>query len=171
MSLRAERTPVQIDLQRLIEEAMKLTWDEETQQTRFQVAIQNGGTHDWDEGTGSRPGVAETQWDKLHPNLVGTWWDTDFFPSLPWKVYRTRIMTMEGRKCYSIHKDDNPRLHIALKTTNQARFIFTKPPEIIHIPADGHVWWVDTRNEHTAINGAIEPRVHLLMSLANTDKD
>jgi hypothetical protein len=78
---------------------------------------------------------------------------------------------MEGRRCYSIHKDDNPRLHIALKTTKQARFIFTTPPEIIHIPADGHVWWVDTRNEHTAINGSLESRVHLLMSLANTDAD
>jgi hypothetical protein len=171
MSFRAERTNFNVDLQRLIDEAIKLTWDEETRTTKSQVSIQNGGMLDWDEGTGSRPGQAETQWDKLHPSLVGSWWETDFFPGLPWKVYRTRIMTMEGRRCYSIHKDDNPRLHIALKTTNQAKFIFTQPAEIIHIPADGHVWWVDTRNEHTAINGSLEPRVHLLMSLANTDKD
>jgi hypothetical protein len=171
MSRRAEKTPVKIDLERLIEEALKLTWDEVNQKTITQVAIQNGGVDDWAEGTGSRPNTSETQWDKLHPSLAGTWWETDFFPSLPWKVYRTRIMTMEGRRCYSIHKDDNPRLHIALKTSGQARFIFTNPPEIIHIPADGHVWWVDTRNEHTAINGSIEPRVHLLMSLVSNDTD
>lgn len=171
MTFRFERTPFKVDIARLINEAHKLAWDEETGLYKSQVSIQNGGGEDWNEGTGSRPGESEKQWDKVHPSLVGTWWDTDFFPSLPWKVYRTRIMTMEGRKCYSIHKDDNPRLHVALKTTGQARFIFTKPAEIIHIPVDGHIWWVDTRHEHTAINGSIEPRIHLLMSLANNDSD
>ena len=113
----------------------------------------------------------ENIWDKINPSLAGTWWETDFFPGLPWKVYRTRIMVMEGRRCYSIHTDDNPRLHIAITTNPQARFIFTSPPEITHIPSDGYVWWVDTRNEHTAINGSMDTRVHLMMSLVNTTQD
>jgi hypothetical protein len=171
MSDRIRKTEAKIDLERLRIEAAKLLWDDKLQQSYTQVSIQTDGADDWTNSAGSRIGVKESVWDKIHPALAGSWWETDFFPSLPWKVYRTRIMVMEGRRCYSIHKDDNPRLHIAITTTNQSRFIFTTPPEITHIPADGHVWWVDTRNEHTAINASMEPRVHLLMSLVNTDTD
>jgi len=168
---RIVRTEAKIDLDQLRIETAKLLWDDQLKQGASQVSIQTDGSDDWGNSAGSRPGVSENIWDKINPLLKGTWWETDFFPSLPWKVYRTRIMVMEGRRCYSIHKDDNPRLHIAITTNNQARFIFTSPPEITHIPADGHVWWVDTRNEHTALNGSMDVRVHLLMSLVNTTQD
>lgn len=168
---RIVRTDTKIDLDQLRIETEKLLWDVNLQKSNLQVSIQTDGADDWANSSGSRPGVSESIWDKIHPSLKGTWWETDFFPSLPWKVYRTRIMVQEGRRCYSIHTDDNPRLHIAITTSNQARFIFTNPPEITHIPADGHVWWVDTRKEHTAINGSMDVRVHLLMSLANTTQD
>lgn len=168
---RIVRTDTKIDLDQLRIETEKLLWDANLQKSNLQVSIQTDGADDWANSSGSRPGVSESIWDKIHPSLKGTWWETDFFPSLPWKVYRTRIMVQEGRRCYSIHTDDNPRLHIAITTSNQARFIFTNPPEITHIPADGHVWWVDTRKEHTAINGSMDVRVHLLMSLANTTQD
>lgn len=168
---RIVRTDTKIDLDQLRIETEKLLWDANLQKSNLQVSIQTDGADDWANSSGSRPGVSESIWDKIHPSLKGTWWETDFFPSLPWKVYRTRIMVQEGRRCYSIHTDDNPRLHIAITTSNQARFIFTNPPEITHIPADGYVWWVDTRKEHTAINGSMDIRVHLLMSLANTTQD
>ena len=171
MSDRIRKTDTKIDLERLRAESSKLLWDDKLQKTNMQVSIQTDGSNDWENSTGSRIGVKESIWDKIHPALKGSWWETDFFPSLPWKVYRTRLMVMEGRRCYSIHTDDNPRLHIAITTHNQAKFIFTSPPEIIHIPADGHVWWVDTTKEHTAINASKDMRVHLLMSLVNTDAD
>ncbi|CAB4241908.1 Aspartyl/asparaginy/proline hydroxylase [uncultured Caudovirales phage] len=159
-----------VDLARLQVEAEKLLLDTATGQFRTQMSLQTNGQANWDSGTGSRPGEAEDQWDKLHPDLVGTWWE-DFFAKLPFKVYRSRLMTMQPRTCYSIHVDDNPRLHIAIKTTKQARFIFTEPPALQFIPADSHIWWVDTTKEHSAMNGSMEPRIHLVMCLVNDTKD
>lgn len=159
-----------IDLERLRIETDKLLWQPEHNRYRDQLSLQTNGQADWDSSTGSRIGQAEDQWDKLHPDLVGTWWE-DFFKSLPFKVYRARLLTMHPRSCYSIHVDDNPRLHIAIKTHKQARFIFTDPPVLKHIPADGYIWWVDTRQEHSAMNGSMEDRVHLVMCLVNTASD
>jgi len=159
-----------VDLERLKVEAEKLLLDTETGKFRTQMSLQTNGQADWDSSTGSRPGESEDQWDKLHPDLIGTWWET-FFSKLPFKVYRSRLMTIQPRTCYSIHVDDNPRLHIAIKTNGQARFIFTDPPALRIIPADGHIWWVDTTKEHSAMNGSMEPRIHLVMCLVNDTKD
>lgn len=159
-----------VDLPRLQEETHKLMWLPEHNRYKDQLSLQTNGTADWESSTGSRIGEPEQQWDKLHPELIGTWWET-FFNNLPFKVYRSRLLTMRPRTCYSIHVDDNPRLHVAIKTHRQARFIFTNPPILKHIPADGHIWWVDTRLEHSAMNGSLEDRIHLVMCLVNTDKD
>lgn len=162
------RTAVTVDLARLRTECERLAWDNELQNFRTQTAIQNAvGDEDYLEGTGSKPGQTDKAWANLRSDLIGTWWE-EFFAKLPWRVYRTRIMIMQPRSCYSIHTDTSPRLHIAIKTHNQCKFIFTTPPEIVHIPADGHVYWVDTSKEHTAINASIELRWHLLMSMDNT---
>jgi hypothetical protein len=135
-----------------------------------QVSLQTNGDDDWNASIGSRPDQLEQQWNIIHPQLAGTWWE-DFFKSLPMPVYRSRLMIMHPRTCYSIHSDLNPRLHIAITTTKQARFIFTDPPQIIHLPDNGTLWWVDTREEHTAINGSMGHRIHLVMCLANNDTD
>lgn len=162
------RTAIKIDLDRLAQEAEKLAWDPETRLFRNQTSVQNSdGGEDYLEGTGSKPGMTDDRWNNLRSDLHGTWWET-FFSSLPWPVYRTRVMIMEPRSCYSIHSDTSPRLHIAIKTRPQAKFLFTDPPELLHIPSDGFIWWVDTRCEHTAINASLEHRWHLLMSLVNT---
>lgn len=159
-----------VDLERLKIEAHKLSWDEVNNVYRQQISLQTNGTSDWQSSTGSRPNQDEEQWDTIHPELAGTWWE-DFFKNLPMKVYRSRLMVMMPRTCYSIHKDENPRLHVAIKTHRQARFIFTDPPYVKFIPDDSHIWWVDTRIEHTAINGSLEPRIHLVMCLVNNAVD
>jgi hypothetical protein len=160
-----------VNIEKLREETFKLIddikWD--FNESR-QLSLQTNGEDDWNSSIGSRPGEAEEQWNIIHPQLAGTWWE-DFFNSLPVKVYRSRLMVMQPRTCYSIHSDANPRLHIAITTNPQARFIFTRPPQIIHLPADGKIWWVDTREEHTALNGSMENRIHLVMCLVNNDTD
>lgn len=159
---------IKVDVQRLKDEAHKLLWQEDICQYKTQISLQTDGSADWDSGTGSREGIDESVWDKLHPDLVGTWWET-FFTSLPFKLYRSRLMVIQPRTCYSIHTDRTPRIHIAIDTHPQARFIFTNPPALRFIPADGSVWWVDTRQEHTALNGSLKPRIHLVACLDNND--
>jgi len=172
MSTRISKLPNTIDLPRLLIESLQLISIFPVGQLAFsrQISLQTNGSDDWAASIGSRPRQDEGQWNQLHPKLVGTWWE-DFFKSLPMPVFRTRIMIMPPRVCYSLHRDANPRLHIAVKTDYQSRFIFIQPPEIIHIPSDSHIWMVDTREEHTAINGSLMDRIHIVMCLVNTDID
>ena len=165
---RFKRLQHTIDLEKLRVETDKILWQPEHNRYIDQLSLQTDGAADWESSTGSRPDQNEAQWDKLHPDLVGTWW-ADFFAALPFKVYRSRLMTMHQRSCYSIHTDNTPRLHIAIKTHRQARFIFTTPPAVRHIPADSHIWWVDTTKEHSAMNGSLEDRIHLVCCLDNND--
>ena len=163
-----EKLEYTVDLARLKIEAPVLLWDSVKKKYQQQVSLQTDGTGDWQSSTGSRPDQDESKWNIIHPDLAGTWWE-DFFKSLPMKVYRSRLMFMVPRTCYSIHTDAGPRLHIAIKTDKQSRFIFIDPPKIIHIPEDGHIWWVDTRLPHTAINGSLEHRIHLVMCLKDDE--
>jgi hypothetical protein len=60
------------------------------------------------------------------------------------------------------------RLHIAIETNelcfnggwdeNGKEFKF-------HIPADGHVWFINTGVKHFAANNGDTPRIHLVMSV------
>ena len=167
---RFKKYDFQIDLERLKEETERLLFDSSTGKYRTQMSLQTNGTTDWDSSTGTREGIDEAQWDQIHPELAGTWWD-NFLKSFPFKLYRARLMTMHPRTCYSIHTDMNPRIHIAIKTHRQARFIFTVPPSNTHLPADGSVWWIDTTKEHSAMNGSMEDRIHLVACLVNTTEE
>ena len=157
-----------VDLVRLREETHTLMYDSPNGVYHTQRSLQTDGSDNWEASTGSKPDVEESVWNQLHPDLVGTWWES-FFASLPFKVYRARLLTMQPRTCYSIHTDRTPRIHIAIDTHPQARFIFTDPPSVAHIPADGHIWWVDTTKEHSALNGSLKPRIHFVACLDNTD--
>ena len=77
----------------------------------------------------------------------------------------------------SVHIDRTKRSHLALNTNPNAHFIFPRNPiekketEIIHIPADGYVYKVDTTKPHTLHPARIQAfgipkeysRTHLIM--------
>lgn len=132
-----------------------------------QVAIQNNqiGTTDWRAGIGKS--VAKTlDWEHqfcyLQSELVGTAID-DYLKWLAVPVFRTRIMLTRSKTCYSIHRDYSPRLHLPIITNTQCNFVFADPARLIHMPADGRTYWVDTRIKHTFMNGSLDPRLHLVM--------
>jgi hypothetical protein len=75
-------------------------------------------------------------------------------------LYRTRLMWVKPYACYSMHKDDSPRIHIPLITNQDSYFVFRKGT-IINL-RQGVVWWVDTRMTHTFMNCSDQPRLHLV---------
>ena len=136
-----------------------------------QLAIQTDDpTHDnWQAGIGKS--VAKTpEWEHqfchIQPALKGTVIE-DYLAWLEVPVYRTRIMASRPKSCYSIHRDYSPRLHLPLITNKQCNFVFTNPAQLIHMPADGRTYWVDTKKEHTFMNGSLESRLHLVMIVEN----
>ena len=76
---------------------------------------------------------------------------------------RARLMTKKMHSTYSVHSDKTPRYHLALITNPNAYFIFPTLNEIMHIPADGYVYEVDTTLPHSFANCGPD-RTHLVIS-------
>ena len=109
--------------------------------------------------------VAENQFSELNPSLRGTYFEhvftelTERFP-----IGRTRILSKPQYNCNSWHRDPEPRLHIPILSNPGSVFIVNH--HATHLPADGSVYFTDTRGYHTALNGGDDNRVHLVAALA-----
>ena len=79
------------------------------------------------------------------------------------KIGRTRLLMMAPRKTLSWHRDPEPRLHVPVRTNPGALMIVNG--HCTHLPADGSVYFTDTRGYHVALNGGEEERVHLVATL------
>jgi hypothetical protein len=77
-----------------------------------------------------------------------------------YKLFRTRFLWLNFQSCYSMHFDDSPRIHIPL-ITNPDAFIVFKKGIVQHLEV-GKVYWVNTCEMHTAINGGEQSRLHLV---------
>lgn len=89
----------------------------------------------------------------------------EVYHSLPYAVGRMRIMRIEGRRCYSVHRDSSMRIHLPLVTNPEALMLFPDDGLIVHLPADGRIFLTDTTRRHSAMNGGLMPRYHLLAAL------
>jgi len=76
------------------------------------------------------------------------------------KMYRTRIMRMKPKTCYTIHKDTTKRIHIPIFTNEHCFLIVNN--KIKHYPADGNYYLIDTTQYHTAVNASRYERTHLV---------
>jgi hypothetical protein len=79
-------------------------------------------------------------------------------------AFRTRIMIMPARQCYSVHADPTPRLHIPIITNDQSWMIwpYLNACEQMRI---GKVYWADTTKHHSFLNGGETARVHIVMGV------
>lgn len=91
----------------------------------------------------------------------------EFLDSLPVPVYRARILTLAPGGKYSFHRDPSPRIHLPL--TSNSRAFFQLEGRAVHLPADGSIYYTDTRLEHTAYNNGDVGRIHLVAVINNDD--
>jgi len=75
-------------------------------------------------------------------------------------MYHTRVLLLKPKVCYSIHNDRSKRIHIPVYTNEKCWVIVNK--EIMHLPADGNYYEIDTTQQHTALNGSWEDRIHIV---------
>lgn len=110
----------------------------------------------WTSAVGRSAGQEST-----YTNLNPFFKDTIFEELInQYNLTRTRLMWVDPYACYSIHKDETPRVHIPLITNPQCYFVF-QSGRIIHLNKK-LVWWVDTRKAHTFMNCSDFPRLHLV---------
>ena len=76
-------------------------------------------------------------------------------------LFRTRIMEMRPKSCYSYHIDQTNRVHIPIITNDKAFFVVD---DIVQrMPNVGEVYFLETTKIHTAINASIsDTRIHIV---------
>jgi hypothetical protein len=109
--------------------------------------------------------VDEAAYTELNPLFTGTAFE-DVFNALKerFTLGRIRVLSKAIYSCNSWHRDPEPRVHIPLVTNPGSLFIVNH--HCTHLPADGSVYFTDTRGYHTALNGGPDPRVHIVAAIA-----
>lgn len=77
-----------------------------------------------------------------------------------YNLFRTRLMWVEPKSCYTVHKDHSTRIHVPIITNPGALFVFRKG-FMFNLEA-GKIYWTDTTLEHTFANFSEYPRLHLV---------
>jgi hypothetical protein len=72
----------------------------------------------------------------------------------------SRVMILNGKTCYTYHKDFTKRVHIPIETNDNNFFVMND--EVFRLPADGSVYEVDTTNLHTFVNASTSTRTHIV---------
>jgi len=112
--------------------------------------------------------VDEFEFSELIPEFEGTYFETlhqELSKRFP--IGRMRVMLKEPLTCNSWHRDPEPRLHIPIITNPGSLFVINH--HVTHLPADGSVYFTDTRAYHMAMNGGEQPRVHIVAALPLRD--
>ena len=108
--------------------------------------------------------VDEAAFNELSPEFSGTYFQHVFDElTARFSIGRVRILSKGLYNCNSWHRDPEPRLHIPIITNPGSLFIVNH--HVTHLPADGSVYFTDTRGYHTALNGGEKHRVHLVAAL------
>ena len=99
-------------------------------------------------------------------NLINDLYENTLFDQIlsEHEGYRARLMNINPKTAYSVHTDPRPRYHLALDTNPNAFFVFPIHQEIVHIPEDGYVYWINTTMAHTFVNCGDKPRTHFVFS-------
>ncbi len=109
--------------------------------------------------------VDEAQFSEFNPKFNGTYFEEVHHElSKRFPIGRTRILSKGLYNCNSWHRDPEPRLHIPVITNPGSLFVVNH--HVTHLPADGSVYFTDTRGYHTALNGGDHHRVHVVAALA-----
>jgi hypothetical protein len=110
----------------------------------------------WSSAVGRSSGQ-ESTYINLNPFFKDTIFEQVI---IRYNLTRTRLMWVDPYACYSIHRDETPRIHIPLITNPSCYFVF-QSGRIVHLNKK-LVWWVDTRKPHTFMNCSNDPRLHLV---------
>jgi hypothetical protein len=110
--------------------------------------------------------VDEAGYTEIVPEFAGTYIE-DVVDLLRREVGigRVRINLKQPFNANSWHRDPEPRLHVPIHTNPGCLFVVNH--HCTHLPADGSVYFTDTRGYHTALNGGDTPRVHLVAAITD----
>jgi hypothetical protein len=103
----------------------------------------------------------EREYKFIQPELEGT---LIAYYLEKYKVYRSRIMLMSPRSCYSVHRDSTQRIHIPIVANPQAWMVWPFENQCYRFE-EGNVYQTDTTKLHSFFNGSEEDRIHMVCCL------
>ena len=108
--------------------------------------------------------VDEAAFSEFDPDFAGTYFE-EVWKALTarFTIGRMRVLSKGLYNCNSWHRDPEPRLHIPIISNPGSLFVVNN--HVTHLPADGSVYFTDTRGYHTALNGGESHRVHIVAAL------
>ena len=123
-----------------------------------QISLQTiKGKTDYNYGTGRLDNLEHNENDFIVP-LFDIPYTNSVIKDLD--MYRTRVMRMHSKTCYSYHQDPTQRIHIPLITNENCFMVIAD--EVYRYPADGNYYIVDTTKIHTAVNASWDERIHIV---------
>jgi len=78
-------------------------------------------------------------------------------------IGRMRVLWKGLYNCNSWHRDPEPRIHVPIISNPGSLFVVNH--HVTHLPADGSVYFADTRGYHMAMNGGLTNRVHIVAAI------
>lgn len=132
-----------------------------------QISLQYSNKISWhddiDEYGRSR---IEHECTNFHPDLENTY-IKHVLTSLDFPVASARLMLLHPCSCYATHVDYYTRYHIPVISDPLVSYMIFPDHAIIARMSTGKVYWTDTHQLHTFINGAHTSRIHIIFNDAN----
>jgi len=114
--------------------------------------------------------VNEHAYNIFVPILMDTYFKNIYDTlSKHYKLGRVRVLKLNSRSCLSYHRDPENRLHIPIITNPGALMVVDR--ETYHMKADGSVYYMNTMNYHTALNGGDDSRIHLVATILDDNSE
>lgn len=133
-----------------------------------QIILQSRNeVEDWYTGIGSIDKLDEKD-ETLYCNIHKSIENTEIARIIKkYNGYRARIIALTSRKCYSIHADYSPRIHVPITTNDQCWMLWPYENHCTRMPVE-YLYFTDTTKAHTFLNGSLEDtRIHLVFCISN----
>lgn len=111
----------------------------------------------WNCSVGKFKGLDRKEEEYIFPIFANAKLINHYMKSLG--MYRTRIMISKPKECYTIHKDLSPRIHIPVVSNENCLMLIG---DFNYYLEPGKIYWTDTKQRHSAINGSYERRIHIV---------
>ena len=169
---------LQKELKRFLPKIEEIGWWEHDgmakHQGQFAIHGKKGSNNPYYQSCGPQPDLAkdissnpltEDSFDSVNDLFKDSYFE-EVVNLFPIPVTRVRIIKINGKRCYRLHRDMTYKFHLPIITNPSNLFIFPEQRHrvIIHLPADGSIYYVDTSNTHTFLNGLGAPRYHMVFT-------
>lgn len=154
------------DFSDMVDEVSALIDEIGLQDNQINCQKLHDGPDDWTTGVGAVSELEEKNECKYH--IIQKKLENSSIEKyiIKYQAYRTRIMILPPRKCYSVHKDLGYRIHIPIVTNHQNWMIWPEENTCVQL-STGNIYLTNTIKTHTFINGDSHiNRIHIVMGVS-----